>query len=131
MPAICRGRLNNIGKDLQFIRVNGTLVGGTIRLVLYLLSQLPSLLPALSTFKEKKWLTLPFPWRSATVCAMRSETTAAIISNWSWNSSTLSFIDFISEKLGPVYYNAGIEEAIHASGLERAHQEEMDLKKIL
>ena len=40
----------NIGKDLQFIRVNGTLVGGTIRLVLYLLSQLPSLLPALSTF---------------------------------------------------------------------------------
>ena len=67
MPAICRGRLNNIGKDLQFIRVNGTLVGGTIGLVLYLLSQLPSLLPALSTFKEKKWLTLPFPWRSATV----------------------------------------------------------------
>ena len=50
----------NIGKDLQFIRVNGTLVGGTIGLVLYLLSQLPSLLPALSTFKEKKWLTLPF-----------------------------------------------------------------------
>ena len=93
---------SNIGKDLQFIRVNGTLVGGTIGLVLYLLSQLPSLLPALSTFKEKKWLTLPFPWRSATVCAMRSETTAAIISNWSWNSSTLSFIDFISEKLGPV-----------------------------
>ena len=40
----------NIGKDLQFIRVNGTLVGGTIGLVLYLLSQLPSLLPALSTF---------------------------------------------------------------------------------
>ena len=34
----------NIGKDLQFIRVNGTLVGGSIGLVLYLLSQLPSLL---------------------------------------------------------------------------------------
>jgi len=31
----------NIGKDLQFIRINGTLVGGTIGLVLYLLSQLP------------------------------------------------------------------------------------------
>lgn len=31
------------------------------------------------------------------------------------------FIDFISEKLGPVYYNAGIEEAIRTSGLERAH----------
>lgn len=34
----------NIGKDLQFIRVNGTLVGGSIGLVLYLLSQIPSLL---------------------------------------------------------------------------------------
>ena len=32
----------NIGRDLQFIRINGTLVGGTIGLVLYLLSQLPS-----------------------------------------------------------------------------------------
>lgn len=30
----------NIGKDLQFIRVNGTLVGGCIGLILYLLSQL-------------------------------------------------------------------------------------------
>lgn len=29
----------NIGKDLQFIRVNGTLVGGCIGLILYLLSQ--------------------------------------------------------------------------------------------
>ena len=35
----------NIGKDLQFIRINGTLVGGTIGLILYLLSQLPGLLP--------------------------------------------------------------------------------------
>lgn len=34
----------NIGKDLQFIRINGTLVGGTIGLVLYLLSQLPGLM---------------------------------------------------------------------------------------
>ncbi|WOZ76905.1 DUF445 domain-containing protein [Kosakonia sacchari] len=34
----------NIGKDLQFIRINGTLVGGTIGLILYLLSQLPALL---------------------------------------------------------------------------------------
>ncbi|MDJ6914227.1 DUF445 domain-containing protein [Salmonella enterica] len=34
----------NIGKDLQFIRVNGTLVGGAIGLVLYLLSQIPALL---------------------------------------------------------------------------------------
>ncbi|MFH8133224.1 DUF445 domain-containing protein [Pantoea osteomyelitidis] len=33
----------NIGKDLQFIRINGTLVGGTIGLILYLLSQLPGL----------------------------------------------------------------------------------------
>jgi len=34
----------NIGKDLQFIRVNGTLVGGTIGLILFLLSQLPVVL---------------------------------------------------------------------------------------
>ncbi|EGT3573244.1 DUF2164 domain-containing protein [Citrobacter sp. ANG330] len=42
------------------------------------------------------------------------------------------FIDFISEKLGPAYYNAGIEEAIrtHLAWSERI-QEEMDLKKIL
>ncbi|NDL63919.1 DUF445 domain-containing protein [Acerihabitans arboris] len=33
----------NIGKDLQFIRINGTLVGGFIGLVLYLLSQTPAL----------------------------------------------------------------------------------------
>ncbi|MGK3143181.1 DUF445 domain-containing protein [Pantoea sp. C2G6] len=38
----------NIGKDLQFIRINGTLVGGTIGLILYLLSQLPAALPMLS-----------------------------------------------------------------------------------
>ena len=38
----------NIGKDLQFIRINGTLVGGSIGLVLYLLSQIPALL-SLST----------------------------------------------------------------------------------
>lgn len=35
----------NIGRDLQFIRINGTLVGGTIGLILYLLSQLPALWP--------------------------------------------------------------------------------------
>ncbi len=34
----------NIGKDLQFIRINGTLVGGTVGLLLYLLSQLPGLM---------------------------------------------------------------------------------------
>ena len=34
----------NIGKDLQFIRINGTLVGGCIGLILYLLSQIPTLL---------------------------------------------------------------------------------------
>ncbi len=37
----------NIGKDLQFIRINGTLVGGTIGLVLYLLSQVPMALSLL------------------------------------------------------------------------------------
>jgi len=34
----------NIGKDLQFIRINGTVVGGLIGVVLYLLSTLPGLL---------------------------------------------------------------------------------------
>lgn len=33
----------NIGKDLQFIRINGTIVGGLIGVILYLLSQLPAL----------------------------------------------------------------------------------------
>ena len=37
----------NIGRDLQFIRINGTLVGGTIGLILYLLSQLPALMQPL------------------------------------------------------------------------------------
>lgn len=41
----------NIGKDLQFIRINGTLVGGTIGLILYLLSQIPAVLPVV-----KSWL---------------------------------------------------------------------------
>ncbi|QJE03321.1 DUF445 family protein [Massilia forsythiae] len=34
----------NIGKDLQYIRINGTIVGGLIGVVLYLLSTLPALL---------------------------------------------------------------------------------------
>ncbi|RQM37416.1 DUF445 domain-containing protein [Erwinia psidii] len=34
----------NIGKDLQRIRINGTVVGGVIGLILYLLSGLPTLL---------------------------------------------------------------------------------------
>ena len=34
----------NIGKDLQYIRINGTIVGGLIGCTLYLLSQLPALL---------------------------------------------------------------------------------------
>lgn len=34
----------NIGKDLQFMRINGTLVGGTVGLLLFLLSQLPSVI---------------------------------------------------------------------------------------
>ncbi|WLI91831.1 DUF445 family protein [Massilia sp. R2A-15] len=32
----------NIGKDLQFIRINGTIVGGLIGVVLYVLSHVPS-----------------------------------------------------------------------------------------
>ena len=34
----------NIGKDLQYIRINGTIVGGMIGVILYLLSHLPTLL---------------------------------------------------------------------------------------
>lgn len=34
----------NIGKDLQYIRINGTIVGGMIGVTLYLLSHLPALL---------------------------------------------------------------------------------------
>ena len=34
----------NIGKDLQYIRINGTVVGGLIGVTLYLLSQVPALL---------------------------------------------------------------------------------------
>ncbi|XXN63779.1 DUF445 domain-containing protein [Enterobacter ludwigii] len=37
----------NIGRDLQFIRINGTLVGGTIGLILYVLSQVPSFIQQL------------------------------------------------------------------------------------
>jgi len=34
----------NIGKDLQFIRINGTIVGGLIGVILYLLSSLPGMM---------------------------------------------------------------------------------------
>lgn len=40
----------NIGKDLQFIRINGTLVGAGIGLILYLISQLP---PVISSLWER------------------------------------------------------------------------------
>jgi uncharacterized membrane-anchored protein YjiN (DUF445 family) len=33
----------NIGRDLQYIRINGTVVGGLIGVVLYCLSTLPFL----------------------------------------------------------------------------------------
>lgn len=41
------------------------------------------------------------------------------------------FVDFIAEQLGPLFYNAGIEEAIrtHVTYSERI-QEEMDAKKV-
>ena len=60
-------------------------------------------------------------WRSATVCAMRSETTARDHFELELEQFDAEFfIDFISEKLGPVYYNAG-EEAIrtHLAWSER------------
>lgn len=41
------------------------------------------------------------------------------------------FVDFIAKELGPMFYNAGIEEAIrtHVAYSERI-QEEIDLKKV-
>lgn len=41
------------------------------------------------------------------------------------------FVDFIAKELGPLFYNAGIEEAIrtHQAWSERI-REEMDLKKV-
>ena len=42
------------------------------------------------------------------------------------------FLDFICEKLGPVFFNAGIEEAIRTQlAWSERISEEMDLKKIL
>lgn len=38
----------NIGKDLQYIRINGTFVGGCVGLILYLLSMLPGLLAGMT-----------------------------------------------------------------------------------
>lgn len=43
----------NIGKDLQFIRINGTLVGGMIGLGLYLFSQLPAVILPLLALTDK------------------------------------------------------------------------------
>lgn len=41
------------------------------------------------------------------------------------------FVDFIIESLGPVLFNAGIDEAIRTHVAYSEHiQEEMDLKKI-
>jgi len=38
----------NIGKDLQYIRINGTFVGGCVGLILYLLSMLPGILAGMT-----------------------------------------------------------------------------------
>lgn len=43
----------NIGRDLQFIRINGTLVGGVLGLLLFLVSRLPEFIQLL-----RHWLTL-------------------------------------------------------------------------
>lgn len=41
------------------------------------------------------------------------------------------FVDFIAKELGPMFYNAGIEEAIRTHVAYSEHiQEEMDLKKV-
>ncbi|MDP3374492.1 MAG: DUF445 family protein, partial [Hydrogenophaga sp.] len=41
---------NNIGRDLQFIRINGTLVGALVGLLLHALTQAVLGLPAVATW---------------------------------------------------------------------------------
>ena len=68
-------------------------------------------------------MTLNSARRSATCCATGSASTAQFDAEF--------FVDFIAKELGPLFYNAGIEEAIrtHQAWSERI-QEEMDLKKV-
>ena len=49
----------------------------------------------------------------------------------SWNSSTLSFIDFISEKLGLCTTTRALRRRFARIWPSERIQEEMDLKKIL
>ena len=122
----------NIGKDLQFIRVNGTLVG----------DDRAGLIPVIATsltaartvhFLRRKMadITLSLAQRDGLRDALRDYCRDHFELELEQFDAEF-FIDFISEKLGPVYYNAGIEEAIrtHLAWSERI-QEEMDLKKIL
>ncbi len=77
-------------------------------------------------------MTLNSARRSATCCATGSASTAQRPSTSNWSSLTPNFfVDFIAKELGPLFYNAGIEEAIrtHQAWSERI-QEEMDLKKV-
>jgi len=76
-------------------------------------------------------MTLNSARRSATCCATGSASTAQRPSTSNWQFDAEFFVDFIAKELGPLFYNAGIEEAIrtHQAWSERI-QEEMDLKKV-
>ena len=80
----------------------------------------PHCCPHCPLFKEKKWLTLPFlAQRDGLRDALRDYCRDHF--ELELEQFDAGFIDFISEKLGPVYYNAGIEEAIrtHLAWSER------------
>jgi hypothetical protein len=50
-----------IGKDLQYIRVNGTLVGGLLGLPLFGAGGLPSLIPCNPDRKSTPWISRCIP----------------------------------------------------------------------
>jgi uncharacterized protein (DUF2164 family) len=76
-------------------------------------------------------MTLNSARRSATCCATGSASTAKTFDLELEQFDAEFFVDFIAKELGPLFYNAGIEEAIrtHLAWSERI-QEEMDLKKV-
>ncbi len=77
-------------------------------------------------------MTLNSARRSATCCATGCSKYCAETFDLELEQFDAEFfVDFIAKELGPLFYNAGIEEAIrtHQAWSERI-QEEMDLKKV-
>ncbi len=63
--------------------------------------------------------------RSATCCATGSASTAQRPSTSNWSSLTPNFRRLYRQELGPLFYNAGIEEAIrtHQAWSERIRRD--------